>query len=88
METIKLQDGRVIECKDTIFHTAYVHLGFMDRVRVLFIGKLRVESEIYCGELPEVKGSIAKTYCNRIFNSYRRAFISKKQTGGWESVTN
>lgn len=83
-----LPDGRVIGHKDTIMHTAYVHLGLKDRIRVLLMGKLRVESEIYCGELPEVKGSIAKTYCNRIFNSYRRAFMSKRSGGGWESVTN
>lgn len=88
METTKLPDGRTIEHKDVIHHTTYVHLSLIDRIRVLIMGKLRIESEIYCGELPEVKGSTAKTYCNRVFNSYRRAFMSKRKGGEWSSVTN
>lgn len=77
MEKITLPNGRIIECKDVIYHTAYVNVKFTDRLRILFMGKLRVDSEIYCGELPDVKGSIARTYINKIFNSYRRAFMSK-----------
>lgn len=77
-----LINGKFIEYKDCIHNHLDINLSFIDRLRVLIHGKIRLHNKIYTKEIVNVIKGETDTFVTSI---YRTIFKSKqkfKQIGG------
>jgi hypothetical protein len=70
-------ENRTIQYEDVVLHTTITQLGFVDRLKILFGARIYINSEIFTGEVVNVKGSKATTIVEKLFKSKSKGMVHK-----------